>query len=183
MFRRNRWFGGRVKLIAPPLHPALVGQSCAVLRSVVFDPKVGQEVVLYLLDDPDFSRQLGRLKPFHLVARTGAVRTSAGLIAFILWTVSSRRGHVVDYEHPLNPFEMGTIRLLSAAGQQSHLKVVILDSHQDEVVGFFEFENTFSLDRLAAGVAEVIGHEPTADFAATQAALRMEFSLEDLKNA
>ena len=183
MFQRNQWFGGRVKLICPPLPPGLVGQSCAVLRSVVFDAKVGEEVVLYLLDDPEFARQLGRLKPFHLDAKTGAVRTSAGLIAFILWTVSSRAGHIVDYEHPLNPFEMGTIRLLSAAGQQSHLKVVILDSHENEVVGFFEFENIFSLDRLAGGIAEVIGHEPTADFTATQSAFRTEFSLEDLKNA
>ena len=183
MLRGNKWTGGRVQLQLPPLPPEWVGQSGAMVQFMVFDPNVGEEVALCLLDDQDFARQLGKLDPFDLTARMGVVRTSRGLIAFVIWTVSSREGHVVDYEHPLNPFETATIRLLDAVGQQSHLKVVIVDSYHNESVGFYEFENVFNFDRVAASIRDMAANEPVADFLATQAALQAEYTLEDLKNA
>ena len=183
MSSHNRWTGGDVKLIVPPLPPSYHGQSGALFQTLVFSPQVGQEVALFLLDDPAFARELGQLKPFHLNAKTGAVRTSAGLIAFVIWTVSSDGRHIVDYEHPLNPFHADTIEMLSALGRQTHLKVVILDSIDSEVVGFYELDNNFRFDRLAAGLSKLIRQEPVADFSATQAALRREFSLEQLKGA
>lgn len=183
MFRRNHWSGEKVKLVLPPLPPEYQGQSGAVFKAFCFDPKVGDEVALCLLDDPEFSCRVARLDPPKLFATTGVVRTSAGLIAFVVWGVHGPQGHLVDYEHPLNPFHIDMMRLLSAVGQQSHLKVVVVDSTHSEAVGFFEFENTYGFDRLAGGIAQVIGHEPVADFAATQAALREEFTLAQLKGA
>ncbi len=183
MLRRNKWSGDKVNLVLPPLPPEYRGQSSAVFQAFCFDPQIGDEVALFLLDDPEFSRQVGKLRPIKLFATTGVVRTSAGMIAFVVWSIDGPRGHVVDYEQPLNPFNIDTIRMLSALGQQSHLKVVPIDSLSNEAVGFFEFENVYGFDHFAGGIAQVIGHEPVADFAATQAALRVEFTLEELKIA
>lgn len=181
MLLHNKWTGGKTHLQIPPLPPEYTGTSGALFKAFTFDKKVGEETALILLDDPQFSRELGSLKPFTLRATTGMVRTSAGIIAYIIWAVSSRQGHVVDYEHTLNPFEMGTIRLISGVAQQTHLKVLIVDSISSEVVGFVEIDNTYDMGKLAAGIAETVGNEPVADYRATQAAMRAEFSLEDLK--
>lgn len=179
----NRWTGGEVHLVFPPLPPYMRRQSGALFQRFAFSKEVGEEVALFLLDDPEFARQLGQLKPFHLAARCGMVHTSAGAIAFILWSVSSQEGHVVDYEHPLNPFNPETLQMLRAAGCQKSLKVVILDSFSGKSEGFLEFENNFRFDRFATGLATAIAGKPAADFAATQAALRAEFTLEELKKA
>lgn len=178
----NRWTGGKTHLVFPPLPPDLRGQSGAVFQSFVFTAGVGQEVALFLLDDPDFARELGGLKPFHLVAKCGMAETSAGMIAFILWSVSSVNGHVVDYEQLLNPFNPETIELVSAAARQSHLKVVILDSVQSKTEGFLEFDTNFGLDKCASMLAEIRRSHPPANFARTRSAFFAEFSLEELKD-
>jgi hypothetical protein len=118
----NQWKGGKGQFKIPSLSPEYRGASGAVFKSLTFAPNVGEETALLLLDDPQYSRELGELNPFHLKAITGMVRTSAGIIAYIIWVVSSRQGHVVDYEHTLNPFESDTTRLLNGISQQTHLK-------------------------------------------------------------
>ncbi len=181
--RENRWKGGRVHLVLPPLPPHLQGQSGALFQSYVFSEEVGEGIALLLIDDPEFAKQLGALTPFHLNAKCGAVRTSAGMIAFILWSVSSRNGHVVDYEHTLDPFSAGTTEMLHSVARQRYLKVIVLDSVHSETEGFREFENNFGMDDLVSALTQLVSHEPPADFEETHAALRAEFSLEDLKNA
>lgn len=183
MFRRNRWFGGNVKLIIPPLPPQYLRQNGPLFQSFTFDPKIGDEVALFFLEDPQFSYELGHLKPFNLWANNGVARTSKGTIAFILWSITSRQGHIVDYEHLLNPFNIDTIYLLSSLGQQSCLKVIIVDSNSSEVNGFYEIENVFEFDNFASGIAKVIGHETIADFSETQTAFRSEFTLEELRGS
>lgn len=179
----NRWTGGKMHLVFPPLPPDLRGQSGAIFQSFVFTTGVGQEVALFLLDDPDFARELGSLKPFHLVAKCGAVETSAGMIAFILWSVSSANGHVVDYEQLLNPFNPDTIDLVAAAASQSRLKVAILDSVDSKTEGFLEFENNFGLDEFAPMLEEIARQESPADFQETRTAFFAEYTLEELKEA
>lgn len=152
-----------------------------MFQTLAFDVRVGPEVALLFLDDPGFSRKLGRMKPFRLFARSGAVRTTSGVIWFVIWTVRGRFRHVVDYEHTLNPFNPDTIELLRSAGEQSHLKVNIIDSFSSEFVGFYEFSNDFGLDRFAVGLEQIAATVPKADFMATQAALRNEFTLKELK--
>ena len=181
MIIHNRWTGGKTQLHIPPLPSEYKGISGALLSSFIFEQKVGEEAALFLFDDPQFARKLGTLNPFDLKALTGMVRTSAGMIAYILWVVSSLRGHVVDYEHLLNPFDLGTIHLISGVAQQTHLKVLIVDSYSSQVVGFFEFDNTFGMGKFAVGIAQTVGNEPVVDFSATQVAFRKEYSLKEIK--
>lgn len=182
MLFRKKWSLGKVQLHLPPLPPVYRGVSGAAFQTFTFEERVGEETCLVLLDDPQFSRKLGALKPFNLVAVTGAANTSQGVIGYIVWSVSSRRGHVVDYEHTLNPFEPKTIDLLDRVADQAFVKVLIIDSTGGEVVGFYEFKNNFRLGDFSSGLSMIASQRPAADFALTQTAMRAEFSLEDLKN-
>lgn len=182
MGKANKWRGGQMHLKLPTLPQQYRGQSGAMFETTCLDETVGDEVILVILDDPQYSREIAALSPFNLFAKTGAIRTNAGLIAFIIWSVFNDRQHMVDYEHPINPFNQKLMSMISSLSQQSHLKVFPVDSVSAESVGFFEFDNVFGFDQLAGGLAQVIEHEPPADFTATQAALREEFSLEDLKS-
>lgn len=180
MLLHNKWTHGRTKLHLPALPAEYVAMSGTMFKAFTFDSKVGEETCLLILDDPEFACELGCLNPFHLRATAGMARTSAGMIAYIIWGISSSEGDVGGYEQMLNPFNIETIQLISGVAQQTHLKVLMVNSLNGEVVGFYEIANTFDLDQLAAGIGQNIGNEPVADFAATQAALHREFSLEDL---
>jgi len=181
MIFKNKWSLGKVELHVPPLPPEFKGASGAAFQPFTFEEKAGEEICVVFFDDPQFSRELGALKPFHLNAITGAARTSAGVIGYIIWSISSSRGHVVDYEHTLNPFEQETLEWLGAASEQSHIKALVIDSTSGEVVGFYEHKNDFDFDHFVESMSKIADKGPAADFALTQEALRAEYSLEDLK--
>ena len=183
MLLYNKWLGGKTQFQIPHLPPEYREVSGALFQRIVFDKKMGKEIALILLDDPQFTFRLGSLNPFGLRATTGIVRTSAGIIAYIVWTIYSSHGHIVDYEHLLNPFDIGTIHLISGIAQQAHFKVLIVDSHNSLVVGWYEVDNNYNFGKLAAGIVQAVGNESVADFAATKAALFAEFSLEDMKGS
>ncbi len=182
----NRRPGSKILPTFRSLPSHLRAQSCALFQKVSFSADSREEFVLFLLDDPEFARELGRLDPFHLAAKCGVVRTSAGMIAFIIWTVSSRNGHVVDYEHPLDSFKTKTLQMLCSIAEQGSLKVIILNSFSSKTEGVYEFTTDFKLKPFAKALTMMKDWEtqwqPPPDFNATQAALRREFSLEDLKN-
>ena len=181
MMLKNKWSREKVALHVPPLPSEYQGVSGATFQAFTLDESVGKEICAVFFDDPQFSRELGALKPFHLYASNGTVRTSAGVIAYIIWSISGGLGHMADYEHTLNPFEQETLNWLSAASQQSHIKALVIDSTSGEVVGFYELKNDFDLGHFAEGISMIADKGPAADFALTQEALRAEFSLEDLK--
>jgi hypothetical protein len=88
---------------------------------------------------------------------------------------------MVDYEHMLNPFDQDTQNLLSAVAKQSHIKAIVIDSSSGEVVGFYELKNDFDFGRFAEDMSMIADKGPEANYALTRDALRLEFSLEDLK--
>jgi len=177
----NKWSLGNVALHVPPLPSEYKGVSGAAFQAFTFDENVGKEICAVFLDDPQFSRELGALKPFQLNATTGTARTSAGDIGYIIWSISSHLGHMADYEHTLSPFEQETLDLLSAVARQSHIKAIVIDSTSGEVVGFYELKNDFDFGRFAEGMSMIADRGPEANFALTKDALRLEFPLKDLK--
>ena len=179
----NRWRGGPVHIEVPWLPPERRNRPGTWLQRCTIDPRVGEEVALVILDDPEFAKTLGKLNPFRLFATAGLVRTSAGPIAYIIWTVSSGSGHVVDYEHTLDPFNDETIRLIADLSEQTHLKVLIVESCNSDSVGFFENPNDYDLAQLGKALGELRLTDAPADFGLTQAALGREFTLEQLKRS
>ena len=88
---------------------------------------------------------------------------------------------MADYEHPLNPFEQESLDLLSAVANQSHIKAIVIDSSSGEVVGFYELKIDFDFGRFAENMSMIADKGPEAKFAFTREALRLEFSIKDLK--
>ena len=181
MILKNNWSLEKVAPHVPPLPPEYQGVSGATFQAFTLDESVGKEICAVFFDDPQFSRELGALKPFHLYASNGTVRTSAGVIAYIIWSISSGLGHMVDYEHTLNPFGQETLELLTAVANQSHIKAIVIDSSSGEVVGFYELENNFDFGSFAENMSAIADEAPEANFAVTREALRLEFSLQYLK--
>ena len=178
---KNNWSLGKVALHVPPLPPEYQGVSGAAFQAFTFDESVGKEICAVFFDDPRFSRELGELKLFHLNAVTGTARTSAGDIGYIIWSISSGLGHMVDYEQALSPFGQETLDLLRAVAKQSHIKAIVIDSSSGEVVGFYELKNDFDFGRFAENMSMIADKGPEANFAVTREALRLEFSLKALK--
>lgn len=181
MFKLNPWKKNPGEFIIPKLPPELTGITGFLLKYITIDSSVGEEVVLFILDQPRYADQLASFKKIDLYAKPGVARTRAGMIAFILWTIKGPEGYCLENEHLLNPFNIDTIRLLSATGQQSHLKAFVVDSVASKVKNMFEFKNVFGLGKFASGISQVIGHETEGNFEAVKLAFNIEYTLEDLK--
>ena len=83
-------------------------------------------------------------------------------------------------EHFLNPQKIETLRLVSSAANQTHLKLLIINNQTGEVGGFIDFDNVFDFDELASAMAIVIGHEPEGDFGAAMQHVMNTMTVQDL---
>lgn len=63
-------------------------------------------------------------------------------------------------EQYLNPQNIGALRLVASAANQTHFKLVIVDNQSGEIYAFVDFENVFGFDQLASAMVRAIGHEP-----------------------
>lgn len=180
MRKHNKWTRGRVELRVPPLPPELRQRSGCIIDTATFDRQVGPEVYLAILEDTEYAAKLARTRPFELFCKPGLARTSHGMVVFMLFTVRSRDERVAWYELFLDPHQMGTIKMLSAWGQQSHFKALVIDYEEGRVRDWFEFENSFGIGEVAATVGQTIGHEPKGNFQLAQQEFMRDYSVDDL---
>ena len=180
MKKDNRWRHGTMALDLPPIPTEYKGRSACHLQTATLDKAVGDEVLLVIQEDADYGAKLARLNPFHLRCKSGMIRTSHGLVLFLLFRVSEGKRYECAYELFLNPHEMATVQLLSCWGQQSHIKVLLVESSIGQCLNWYEIVNVFGMDEVVAGLARVIGHEPAGDFALAQREVTRDYTLEML---
>ena len=180
MHKDNKWRNGPTTLEIPQLSSDLRGATGCCFQEAIFDPDVGQEVYLLILEEREYAEAYARTRPFNLLCTSGVVRTTHGIVAFLIWTVAAGSPAESQVEQFLNPSKLETIQLLSALGQQSHMKAMIVDSGSSSVCDWFEFENTFGFGDLCGVMAESIGHEPSGDFQAAVGEVMEKYSLQDL---
>ena len=180
MRKSNKWAQGPVTLNVPPLPPDLIGSTGCRFESATFSLKIGVEVYLAVLETPECARAYANLRPFNLFRVQGLVRTSHGVVAFIVWTVAANSSRETKMEQFLNPHSGETVALVSALGQQTYLKVLIVDSSTSQVCDWYEFKNSFGFDKFCAAMALSIGHEAVGDFNEAVAELTSIYSTEDL---
>jgi len=144
--------------------------------------ELGQETVLILREERQFMTGLRKHGPFVLNIKSGAVRTSAGPIVFMLWWFPP----MIDdmpyalYELLISPSPPPTISdLLQKASRQTHLHLVMLDEEQ-EVFDVVEFENVYGLGNLLEASREIGATLTGYDFEAAKKAFNKEISLETL---
>lgn len=181
MFKQNKWNQGRIHLVFPPLAAELKGKIGCRIQKCVFDPIVGEEVYLMILDEPLYAKELADIKPFNLFCKTGMVRTNQGMVLFMLFTIKDGEEEVVTFETLLNPHKMNTVSLLSSWGQQSHLKVIVMENQNGEIKNWYEFENDFGISDAIKTIAECIGHEKEGNFLLAQQEFYKNYDLDELK--
>jgi hypothetical protein len=167
--KENRWTHGTTDLFLSTLPEGFKDRHGCSLQSITFDSAVGEEACAIYLEEPDFAEQYGEVSPFNLVVHSGLVRTLHGVVSFIVWQIAAGTPQEVMVEQYINPHNIGAIRLVASAANQTHFKLVVINNQNGEVAAFVDFENVFQFDQLLSDMTLAIGHEPEGDFgAATQ---------------
>jgi hypothetical protein len=180
MLKRNKWTHGRTTLEIPRLPTEWHGATACQFQDAVFDPKTGSEVCLLILDSAEYARAYSKVRPFNLYCTSGLVRTSHGVVAYIVWTVAAGSQGESQTEQFLNPHNADIIRLVSALGQQTHMKALVVNSDTGQLCDWFEFENNFGFRDFCGIMAQSIGHEPAGDFQAAMAEVMEQYTTADL---
>lgn len=152
------------------------------LNMVALMPEIGPEAVLILREKRGFMSDLKEHGPFTLNIKSGAVRTSAGPIIFMLWWFPPSVGGVpyAAYELLIPPAPPRALaELMENAGRQSHMHLLILDEN-NEVFDVVEFENVYGLGRLLDAACDIGANLDGYDFEQAQHAFFREFSMEQI---
>ena len=80
----------------------------------------------------------------------------------------------------MNPNNIGTIRLVASAANQSYFKLLVINNQTTEVTAFVDFQNVFRFDRLVSAMALAIGHESEGDFEAASQHLMDTVTIQQL---
>lgn len=166
MRKENCWTLGTRNFVLPALPADMRGRNGCKLHQMTFDASIGEEICAVYFEEPKYTDQFRRIHPFNLIAHSGLARTPHGVVAFIVWQIAAQSHQEVLMEQFLNPNNIGTIRLVASAANQTHFKLLVINNHTAEVAAFVDFENVFQFGRLASAMALAIGHEPEGDFAA-----------------
>ncbi len=179
----NKWQKDLLSLAIPPLPKRWECESGCILVKAAFDEEIGPEVFLAVLEEPSWCLPLAVARPFNIFCKSGIAETEHGTIIFAVWTVAAGSPVQTVHEQFLNPNKIETIRLLSALAQQTHLKVLVINSRASEVINWFEFENEFGFDKVLMSAIAAISHDDCADFDEAIRAFQDQYSVQDLLNA
>lgn len=176
----NKWTHGTTNLVLPTLPANLKGRHGCNLQRMTFDTAIGEEICAVYMEEPDFAAQFGQVVPFNLLAHTGLARTPHGVVAFIVWQIAAHSPQEVLIEQYLNPNNIGAIRLVASAANQSHFKLLVINNQNAEVAAFVDFENVFEFDRLMSAMVLATGHEPEGDFSAASQHVMDTMTVQEL---
>lgn len=178
--RDNRWTGGEVNLVLPPLPPKDVGIYGARFYLNQFQEHSGVETYLCIFEEPKWARQYGRIKRLDLVVSNMAIRTESGPIAISLWHLLDAGQSLCVYEHFFDPLSVPTLQWLKEIQEQSRLKLVMLDNRSGETCGFWEFDNNFKMGDFATSLAVAVLGNKAGPFDDRVAEVKREYTTEQL---
>jgi hypothetical protein len=139
MMKQNRRTVGIRNFVLPALPADLTGRHGCSLQRMTFDRSIGEEICAIYFEEPDFADQFSEVRPFNLIAHSGLARTPHGVVAFIVWQIAAHSPQEVLIEQFPNPDNIGTIRLVSSAANQSHFKMLVINNRTAEVAAFVDF--------------------------------------------
>jgi len=176
----NRWTGGTVNLVAPPLEPRDIGNQGARFVETEFQRGRGQEMYRCVLEQGEWAQQYGAIRELNLFASTLAINTDAGPVGIVLWRIAKGPETKAVYEHYLDPLHEPTRRMLQRIETQSRLKVVIRDNRSGETTGFWEFDNNFAMGEFAATIAQAVAGMTAGPFDHRIHLVQRDYPIEDL---
>lgn len=177
----NKWTEGKAKFNLKCVDWRILRSEGIIPIQGCLSEKIGLEVVILYLDHTPFIYELERIRPFNMYLKSGLGRTTHGPIMFHLFQffAESPKNPVllVDaYANPFNAQHMTTWRDLS---RQSHWHLFLVDSRAEQA-GFFEFTNTFDLDRTLDTINNVCQGMKESDFTAAKNEFCSKYTIDDL---
>lgn len=156
MRRDNRWTGGPVHLVFPPLRPQEVGRCGAGFAWLDFKVGHGEEMFLEIFEEPEWAARYGALGELTVEVTPMALHTEAGPVGLLIWHLLHQGSSLVNYEHFVEPTGADIRQRITAMDDQTRFKVIVRDNQSGEVTGFWELDNTFSsaLRKFVEGCAE-----------------------------
>jgi len=178
--RNNRWTGGDIHLLLPPLPPEDIGAYGARFYVNEFQKHSGVETCLCLFEEPEWAEQYGRIKAIDLNVTNMAVNTGGGPVAISLWNLLDAGSSLCHYEHYLDPLNEPTLQSLRNLEKQSRLKLVMRGNRSGTTTGFWEFNNNFQMGDFATSLADACAGKAAAPFDDRVAAIKSEYTTEQL---
>lgn len=178
----NKWLHGPTHIVFGSSMPERFVRSAGVYyRGITLDTEVGEEVILIIYDPTDFIYQLAKLRPFHFHTASLAVNTSYGpVFVFLFWVTDPTDEHKVfaAFDKPVDISKPEMIEPWVKLRDQTHLHVFLVDADQ-EVQGFYEFENVYGFDEAVETISQL---DPgrVQDFAKAQQEYFADYSVSTL---
>jgi len=179
---KNKWKGDKVRLVLPELPKAFSSCEGIVPCNLTLDPKIGTETVLLYFDRTPFIYEIAEIRPFDFLMKSGLIRTSHGPVLFHLFYVPDPNNSsepFVAVEAFVNPLDPEFMQKWRDIARQSHWHLVLVGK-QNEVVDFFEFENTFDLGETLDQVEHVCESMTGESFEVAKDELYNLYSVMDL---
>lgn len=178
MVMENKWRHGATNFVFP-LPDQLIGRTGCAFHWATFDPDLGEEVFLLFREEPRFVGDYSR-GPITMLAHTGLVGSPHGTVAFVVWQFFKDEHPFVAVEQYLNPHSVGARNLVQSAANQSHFKLLVVNSLDGAVEALIDFENNFDLECLAEAMAESAGSEIEGAFDQAVSFVSKNLRVEDL---
>ena len=181
----NKWPGPKtawsVDLTA--YEPALSLFTAGVLPvSVVLDPRVGTEVVLFIVDRTDFAYEIARLEKIKFHVKSGLTRCPSGPVMFLLYGIATPQTPeipFVSFENTVNPHDATMMQSYWDLARQTHWHVFVIGPDDEELI-WYEIENKFRLRVHLDQVAAIVPGLPCTNFDMAKLEFQQRYSVDDL---
>jgi hypothetical protein len=171
---------GERYFVSPPLPKKTLDQQGCSFQRGTFEPEVADEVYLSFREEPGYAEGYAEVKPLTLLAKTGMMRTPHGPVAFIVWQIAVGSPHQIAVVHYVDPQNAVSISLLAEAGDQTHLKLLVMNNITNAVTEFVNYENTFRLAEFEKAISRFTADEPVGDFGAASQYVMDTMGVADL---
>lgn len=179
---RNKWTHGQAEFVLPPLPDYLRGKEGLLPLDLVVDPEVGKEVALLLLDPTPFIYDIAALPPLTIQLKSGLYNTANGPLLFLLFYVPDPIEPDMmfsGFDLHVNPFEEDHLKVWRQLSRQTHWHLVLVGG-DGQLVDFYEFENTYNLDRTLDYAVEATRGMAHGSFDLAKQEFISSVSVEDL---
>lgn len=167
---------------APWLDDLIGPEDGLFVATIEVDPKVGEEVVFFLRDQPLNIERLAHLEPLWLVIKPGVFRNLYGLVGcFPFWLTQHGNSDVpevasVEY---FDPCREEALSLWHRLADQSHWCLYFVTGNQ-MLHKHRIYDNNFQLDQGLKQIAEFVARKRQGDFDRAKALCMEEQPIKNL---
>ena len=140
------------------------------------------EIIIGWIDRTPFIYELAKLKPFAFNHKSLLYQTSHGFIVVELVYVvhpDIPNEMYAGFESYINLYNPQILTTYFELARQTHWHLFLI-GHENEVVNFYEFENSYDLENTLNRAVKLTRNSPRGDFLRAKQEFTDTFSMEDL---